>query len=161
VDAHTPNHEDDLNECERCLARWRPAADGLDADAMLFAAGLAAGRRGSSRWFWPALCALLAVQTAGLGWWGLGERAERRTLASLLRQSTPAVVEPPAARREAVPPPPYTPTAGDYVSLRRLIEQDPNRWLASPPSAAAQAPEPPPPEPAILRSHQREGLLDP
>ena len=39
MDAQTPRHEDDLSDFERHLAGWQPASDGLDADAMLFAAG--------------------------------------------------------------------------------------------------------------------------
>ena len=67
MDAHTPRHEDDLSEFERHLAGWQPSSDGLDADAMLFAAGQAAGRRGRSQLLWPVLCALVTVQAAGAG----------------------------------------------------------------------------------------------
>ena len=77
MDAHTPRHEDELSDFERHLAGWQPAPGGLDADAMLFAAGQAAGQRGRGRLLGPALCVLFAVQGAGLGAWGLSERAER------------------------------------------------------------------------------------
>ncbi len=56
MDALTPNHEDDLSEFERLLAGWQPSSDGLNADAMLFAAGQAAARRGRSQRIWPILC---------------------------------------------------------------------------------------------------------
>ena len=89
MDAKTPRHEDDLSDFERHLAGWQPASDGLSADAMLFAAGQAAGRRGRSQLLWPMLCALLTVQAAGLGVWGLSERAERQALASRLSERAP------------------------------------------------------------------------
>jgi hypothetical protein len=159
--AHTPGDKDELKDCERRLASWRPAEQGLDADAMLFAAGLAAGRQGRGRLLWPAVCLLLAVQAVGLAAWGLRERAERRALANVLRQPSPTSNVPQTAPQDRVPPPSYTPSPGDYVSVRRLIEQDPNRWLASLASIDPQSPGAPPPEPFILRSHPREGLLDP
>ena len=84
MDAKTPRHEDDLSDFERHLAGWQPASDGLNADAMLFAAGQAAGRRGRSQLLWPMLCALLTVQAAGLGVWGLSERRSARPWPAVL-----------------------------------------------------------------------------
>src|SRR5262245_2702578 len=80
MDTPFPRHEDDLNDVERRLAAWQPDSGRLDTDAMLFAAGLAAGRRGRGRFLWPALCVVLTLQAAGLGVWGLSERAERLAL---------------------------------------------------------------------------------
>jgi hypothetical protein len=159
MDQHTPRHEDDLSDVERRLAGWHPGAEGLDADAMLFAAGQAAGRRGRGRLLWPALCVVLAVQAAALGAWGLSERAERRALASRIRDRAPAPNAPPATAVVVLPEPSYTPSPDDYFHLLRRAEQDPGRWLASLPPAGSQALEPPP-EPATLRAGQRDGLSD-
>jgi hypothetical protein len=159
MDADTPRREDDLSEVERRLAGWRPGAEGLDADAMLFAAGLAAGRRGWGRLLGPALCGLLAALAAGLGAWGLSERAERQALAGRLRERAPKPGAPPATAVAVVPAPSYEPSPGDYLSLRRRMEQDPGGWLAPPQPAGPQALGPPPPEPAVLRLGQRDGLF--
>jgi hypothetical protein len=160
MDQHSPRHEDDLSDVERRLAGWHPASAGLHPDAMLFAAGQAAGRRGRGRLLWPALCLLLAVQAAGLGAWALSERAECRALASRLGERAPAPEALPAVAVGVPPGPSYTPSPDDYFHLLRRAEQDPGHWLASLPPAAPQAPGPPPPEPAILRAGQRDGLLD-
>ncbi len=159
MDAHAPRREDDLSAVEQRLTGWRPGADGLDADAMLFAAGLAAGRRGSGRLLAPVLCGVLAALAAGLGAWGLSERAERRALADRLRSAptpgaapAPAVVDVPAPPRES-------PSAG-YLSLRRRMEQDPGGWLDRPPPPGRKAPEPPPPAPPILTVRPPNGLFE-
>jgi hypothetical protein len=159
VDAHTPRHEDELSDFERHLAGWQPAPGGLDADAMLFAAGQAAGQRGRGRLLGPALCLLFAVQGAGLVAWGLSERAQRLTLASRLHERAQAPSTPRATAVAVVPESFYTPSPDDYFHLRRRAEQDPGRWLASLPPDGPQAPGPPL-EPAILRAGQRNGLLD-
>jgi hypothetical protein len=57
------NEPTDLNAFEHHLAEVAPHPGGLDRDALLFAAGQAAGRRGR---FWPVLCATLALVSAGL-----------------------------------------------------------------------------------------------
>jgi hypothetical protein len=160
MDANLPRPEDDLSDCERRLAGWHPASAGLDADAMLFAAGRAAGRRGPARLLWPALCVLLAAQAAGLGAWGLSERAECQALASRLRELAPAPGVPPATAVAHLPEPSYMPSPDDYFHLRRQVEQDPSRWLASLQPAGPQVPGPPPPEPAIFTPRQHDGLLD-
>jgi hypothetical protein len=145
---------------ERRLTGWRPGAEGLDADAMLFAAGLAAGRSGRGRLLWPALCVVLAVQAAGLGVWGLAERAECQALAERLRDRTPTPGTPPATDVAVVPETPDEASPADYLSTRRRLEQDPNGWLASLQPAGPQDPGPPPPEPALLTPRQRDGLFE-
>ncbi len=85
---HAPDNDDALSDLERRLTGWRPDSAGLDADAMLFAAGLAAGRQRRGRLLGPSLCGLLAALAAGLGAWGLTERAERQELATRLRLRT-------------------------------------------------------------------------
>ncbi len=160
MDADSPRPEDDLNDVERRLAGWRPASTGLDADAMLFAAGQAAARRG--RLLWPALCALLAVQVAALGAWGLSEHAECRALVSRLQERAPAPRVPPApAVAGAAAEPSYKPSPDDYFHLLRRIEQDPSGWLASAEPAAPQALGPPAPEPPVLKAGQRDLRLSP
>jgi len=159
MDMHTPRNEDDLSDLERRLSGWRPGADGLDADAMLFAAGLAARRRGRGRFLVPALCGLLAIASVGLGAWGWTERAERQILAQLLDERLREPSVPPAL---AVPVPSessYTLSPVAYLRLRRQMEEDPNRWLASLPLPGAEPLEPPPPQPDIFRVGQSDRLF--
>jgi hypothetical protein len=160
MDARTPRDKNDLSDFERRLADWQPASRGLDADAMLFAAGQAAGRRGSNQLVWPALCALLAVQAAGLGAWAVSERAERQALASRLPERAPTSGQSPAIVVAVIPGPSYEPSPGDYLSTRRVLEQDPKGWLAAVQLAGPQALGQPPVHPAILTPRQRDGLFD-
>jgi hypothetical protein len=153
-----PQREDDLNNVEQRLAGWLPAADGLSADALLYAAGLAAGRRG--RFVWPALCVVLLAQAVGLGTWGFSERAERRALASRLDERAPEPGRSPETAIVDLPAPAYTPSPNDYLQLRLRAEQDPDGWLAVSYPRSQQAIGPPPPEPAILRGGQRDGFPD-
>jgi hypothetical protein len=153
-----PEREGDLNNVEQRLAGWLPAADGLNTDAMLYAAGRAAGRRG--RAVWPALCLVLLAQTIGLGVWGFSERAERRTLASRLDERLPVPEHSPETLVADLPAPTYVPSPNDYLQLRQRAEQDPDGWLAMSYPRGQQAIGLPPPEPAILRGGQRDGLPD-
>lgn len=155
MDKHLPHHQDDLSDLEHRLSSWRPDDLGVNADAMLFAAGLAAGRSERGRLLGLGLGGLLAVLALGLGAWGWLERAERQALANCLRERTPSS----ATFVVVLPASPYTPSPGDYFSLRRQMEQDPSRWLASLQPTGPQTPGPPPPEPAILRAGQRDGPL--
>jgi hypothetical protein len=160
MDKHIPGDEDNLNDFERRLAGWRPTVEGLDAHAMLFAAGHAAGQRGRARLLWPALCVVLAVQVAGLSMWGLSERAERQALASQLRERPPARNTPAETLDTVLPESAYTPSPEDYLHLRQRMEQDPSRLLLSFSPTGSQPLEPPPPNPPILRAGQRDGQLD-
>ena len=141
---------DDLSELERRLSARRPSASGLDADAMLFAAGRAAG---ASRIPWPALTGLLAALALGLACWATTERAERLALS-----------RPPL---QPAPPPPMTVPApaethgpaDDWLSARRALEEGLEVWH---PLALL-----PPESPTVGRSDpvftvgQRNALLDP
>jgi len=151
-------HQDDLNALERRLAKWRPGADDLNVDAMLFAAGLAAGRRQRSRLVGPVMCGLLAALSAGLGVWGLSERTECQSLASRLRAPAPVASPSTPISVAAVPGLLYEPSPGDYLSIRRRIEQDPNCFFSSMQSGGPQVPGPPGPQPAILTPRQLDGL---
>lgn len=156
MDAHPPGDEDDMNDLERRLANWQPAAERLGIDAMLFAAGHAAGRGGWGRRLWPACCVLLAVQAAGLFAWGLSERGERQALASRLHEQAPVtnVPAPPATRAEFG----YVPSPDDYFHMRRRMEQEPSGGQASLPSDAPPVGQPL--EPPILTPRQLDGLLE-
>jgi hypothetical protein len=160
MDPQLPRREDELSEIERRLAGWQPSAEKLDADAMLFAAGRAAGRRGRVPLLWPALCAFLAVQVAGLGIWGLSERAGRLALADRQPQRVPGPSAPPTVVA-VLPESSYTPSPDDYFHLRRRVEQDPARELTPLPPEGPQSPGPRPPQPAIFRAGQRNGPNDP
>jgi hypothetical protein len=153
--------ENDLSACERRLAGWQPASENLNADAMLFAAGLAAGRGSPGRLLWPALCGILAIQVIGLGVWGLSERAQRQALANDLRQRSPVPKALPAAHAAASPALSYSPSPDDYFQLRRRLEKDPGSLLVSPGPVPGSPIDPVPPQPAILQAGQHNDLLDP
>jgi hypothetical protein len=159
MDTNSHPVKDDLSDLERRLTGWRPAAQGLQTDAMLFAAGLAAARRGRRRFLAPALCGLLAVLAVGLGAWGLTERAERRVLAERLQRLPPPGASSPTDVAEG-PRSPEEPAPADYLSLRRRMEQDPSRWLASLEPVGRTRRGLPSRSPAIPTPRQREGLFD-
>jgi hypothetical protein len=160
MDAHSSRHNDDLSDLERSLSGWRPDAEGLDAERMLFAAGLAAGKRGRRWLLWPAFCLFLAIQATGLGVWALAERAERQALASRLREGGPGPSAPPVTAVAVLAQPSYTPSPDDYFHLLRQMEQDPTGWLASGQPVGPQEPGPPPPQPVILTPRPPDGLYD-
>jgi hypothetical protein len=154
MDTH---HPDELRDFERRLSGWRPAPEGLDPDAMLFAAGRASARAGAGRWAWPAAAAALAVLAAALGGWAAVERSERLALARQLETVTPAPA-PEAAPADAAPaeePPPDS-----YLAARRVLERGIDAW---PPPVVARAgpPEPPPPEVPVLQVGRRDLWLTP
>jgi hypothetical protein len=155
---HPLDNDDALSDLERRLTRWRPDSAGLEADAMLFAAGLAAGRQRRGRLLGPSLCGLLAALAAGLGAWALSERAERQELATRLRVRAPTLSAASGPAVALTPAPSYEPSSGDYLSTRRLMEQDLSGMLASLQPVAPQAPGPPPPSPLILTPHQQDSL---
>jgi hypothetical protein len=148
MDTHS-NQQDDLSDLERRLSGWRPEVEGLSDQAVLFAAGIAAGRAGRSRIIWPGLCGLLAVLAAGLGAWGFNERAERQFLISQLPERAPVTSSTPAST-DIYPSESSTPAPDGYFNLRRQMEQDPGRWLASNEAVGTQAPRFPPAGPAVL-----------
>src|SRR5262245_48419798 len=161
MDADIPRSEDELSALERRLVDWRPGAEGLDADAMLFAAGVAAGRsavrRGPLRRLLVAANVLLAALAAGLGAWGLMERAERLELAGRYPETVPSSSA--AAKTLAGgPEASYTPSPEDYFHLRQGMTRDPNEWRTSQPAGGAPPLEPPP-EPAIFRVGQLDAVL--
>ena len=112
---------DDLTALERRLADCRPAAVGLDADAMLFAAGQAAALKARTNWAWPAATFAFAITAAFLGTALVGERSERLALAErLVRHSvTPETPAPTAVASTESPP-----AADSYFAARRMIDSD-------------------------------------
>ena len=115
----------DASELERRLIAWMPATAGLDADAMLFAAGRATARRGP----WGTLC--VAGLVVVLGAWLAVERTERLRLERLPRPAPATTAEwPPAS----------------YGAARAALASDLDAWppQAIPEAAPAGAPEPPP-----------------
>jgi hypothetical protein len=145
----TQPRPDDLTDLERHLAGCAPSADGLDADAMLFAAGRASARRG--RLAWPALTACLAVLSVVLGVWLAAERAERKELAQRLQRPAPMQTPPPegAAPPAPAPEPPTAdqPPGGSVLASHQALEQGLDAW----PPAALSAGDAPSPERPVLR----------
>ena len=153
-------HSDDLSEMERRLSAWQPAPEGLDADAMLFAAGRAAVPRSRFRFVWPALTGFLAVLALLFGVWATTERAERLALDRQLRELSPVPPEPVSS--PAVPSEPLTadePIADDWLTARRALENGLEAW----PPRSIDTPVPPGPIPTVpvLMVGQRDALLDP
>jgi hypothetical protein len=148
-------HPDNLSELERRLAACGPATAGLDADAMLFAAGRASVRPGRMRFIWPSVSAGLAVLAAALGVWLAAERSERLLLAEHLRRPAPAPSLPSA------PPQPHTadePAPNSLLSAHRALEKGLDAW---PPLATPDLPPgPPPADPPVLRVGRYATLPD-
>lgn len=159
MDANSPSPDDRLNELERRLSVWKPAADGLDADRMLYAAGRASARAGIGRFIWPSVAACTTLVAVGLGGWLAAERSERLALAQLLQQQAPLPSPVPD-----VGPSPMAPWAdplpgSGYLAARRALEQGLDAWPTrgmpevEPPDGAA-------PSPPVLQVWQRNRSLD-
>lgn len=163
MDPHS-HHPEDLNELEQCLSAWQPDRRGLDADAVLFAAGRASVRSGPARFAWPAVTALLTALAVVLGLSLMTERRERQALATRLQERPPAPVVPPSAP-SAVPVPEESPATSEpppdsLLTSRRALDQGLDAW----PSQAVAHGGPPvhsAPNPPILSLGQRDALLEP
>jgi hypothetical protein len=149
-------YPDNLSELERRLAACPPSSDGLNADAMLFAAGRAAARSGPARFLWPGLTACLAVLAIVLGLWVAVERAERLSLAERLRQPPPA---PSALPNQSEPATADEPAPDSVLAARRALEQGLDAWPPAP-VRRADPPGPPPPDAPILRVGLPDNLPD-
>jgi hypothetical protein len=161
MDAPHP-HPDDLNDVERRLSGWQPAGDGLDTDAMLFAAGRASARRGAGRYAWPTVAGCLAVVAGVLGVWLAAERAERLALVQQLRQQTPPPPPPPTpegATREFSPVDESGPAA--YWTTRPLLDRGVDAWTEKALSRAGPSPETPGSASSVLRAWKGGDLLEP
>jgi hypothetical protein len=153
-------HADDLTDLEKRLSGWRPAAEGLNAAAMLFAAGRAsaAGRR---RLLWPAATVCVAMVALALGVGLARERSESRKLAAQLERREPAggIVAPgfesgPSALFQDELP------SDSYLRVRRLLERDADAWPAEVTSQPDKPTGPPAPPPRVPRLRDRDGLPD-
>jgi hypothetical protein len=157
MDANLSN-SDNLNELERRLSDWKPTPDGLNVDAMLFAAGQASARAGKAWLTWPIVSGGLAVVAVFLGVRLGAERAERLALVQELHlrlADIPSIlpVVPTAL--------PETPGANAYLVLRREWEQRPgDRQLESPIQGEASN-DSTLPEANILRAWQPHGPREP
>jgi len=159
------NRPDDLSEMERQLAAWAPATDGLDTDAMLFAAGRASVRPSPARFFWPVIASCLAVLSVILGVWLVAERSERLTLARQLELQAPATVPPPASAVSPTVSPLDPPTAEDrqpdsLLAARQALEDGLDAWPTIAVGGAVPS-GPPSPEPPVLQVGSRDVLLVP
>ena len=151
-------HPDNLSELERRLADCVPSSAGLDADAMLFAAGRGSARPGPARFLWPGLSACLAALATVLGLWLAVERSERLSLAERLRQPVPAPApSPPPTLTE--PPTADEPEPNSVLAARRALEQGLDAWPPAP-VPRADSPGPRPPDPPILRVGRSDTLPD-
>ncbi len=163
MDTHS-QRPDDLKDVECRLAAYAPSETGLDADAMLFAAGRTSARPGPARFIWPALTLCLVTVALVLGVWLVTERAERLELAQQLQQTQPrphpsslptsSPAEAPTEARTGNEPMPNSLLAG-----HRALEHGLDAW---PPQAVARAETPGPPSDApVLKVGWRDNLLDP
>lgn len=132
--------EPNLNDLERRLAGWRPAGEGLDADAMLFAAGRASVQGSAARFAWPVIAAALAL---ALGTSEMIRRTERRDHEAVLAQLTVTPTVPAAAATSEIQAP-------NYLIVLRSLERDPDAL-----NAAAQPPPEAPADHPMLRAGQR------
>lgn len=164
MDTH-PNRPEDLNALERRLSAWQPDSQGLDADAVLFAAGRASVRRGPTRFAWPALTAVLTVLSVVLSLKLASERNERLALVRQLNEglAAPTINPSPPPATNTVPAESFDPDElppDSYLASRRALEEGLDAWpsrvvVRGGPTAAPSR------EPPILRLGQRAALLDP
>src|SRR5579872_1055799 len=129
-----PDCPDDLSALEARLSGWEPSAAGLDADAMLFAAGRAAARPGAARYVWPALACCASLVAAALGVWLGAERTERQALAQQLRRQDPAPRSPSGPALEVQPPETpavEAPPRDSLLAAYRALDEGLEAWSAS------------------------------
>jgi hypothetical protein len=158
------HHPEDLSELEHRLSAWRPADEGLNADAVLFAAGRASVRLGPARFVWPALTVCLAGLAVVLGVCLNVERSERLALARQLRQPPPAPAPKSAPSIEVSPvelPPAEDVPPTSFLAAHRLLERGLDDWPERVVVARVETPAPALPHTPVLQVGQRDLLLDP
>jgi hypothetical protein len=162
MDSHSSN-PDDLRKLEQRLAGWKPTPEGLDLEAMLFAAGRASARHGKAWLAWPIACGCLALAVVVLGAGLATERSERL---ALLREIGAATAKqefraPLSAGRGSDETPVTTPPGPDsYLVLRREWEERHGDW-ANRPGPSGRESKPASPQPTILRAWQPGGPPEP
>jgi hypothetical protein len=113
---------DDLTPFTRALAAVPPHPGQLDRDALLFAAGRAAGRRGR---FWPALSAGLACLSAALALVLLLRPPVVVQVEHIVHIPTPAPADTTPPEQDDGPTPAQpSPTVAEGMRLRKGILQD-------------------------------------
>jgi hypothetical protein len=158
MDANLSN-PDDLSELEQRLANWMPAPEGLNTDAMLFAAGQASARIGKTRLVWPIVSGGLAVLVVFLGIRLWAERAERL---ALLQELDLRLANIPTAPDDSPPAPlQETRAPNAYMVLRRQWEQRPDEWPLNSSVQGEEPNGPTIPEVNILRAWQPHGPREP
>ena len=158
MDANVSN-PDDLNELEQRLTNWKPAPEGLNPDAMLFAAGRASVRNGPMRLAWPVVSGGLAVVAIFLGLRLSAERAERL---ALLQELDIRLAEIPSVLPSATPTPlQETRAPNAYIVLRREWEQRPGEWPTNSRVQDEESNDSPLTEANILRAWQPHGPREP
>lgn len=157
---HSEN-SDDLSPLERRLSAWQPTEAGLDADALLFAAGRASARPGPERFVWPALTAIASLLVIVLGVRLTAERSERLALVQQLQQlaakasPSPSLdIDSPEASPDIEPP------SDSFLVSHRLLEKGLDGWPDRM-VARAEKSDTPVQDPPILQAGRRNVLLDP
>jgi hypothetical protein len=156
---HPSHSENELNELEQRLRGWGPATEGLDADAVMFAAGQASVHVPRNRALWPALAGAMTVVAVGLSGWLTAERQERLVLAEQLRALPPA---PTLASTPATAPPPASPeqAPASYLASRRILEKGLDGWNRETVALSASQPDALTPNPPVLTVWQRNALVE-
>jgi hypothetical protein len=156
MDIHS-SHPDDLRKLEARLANWKPAPEGLDPEAMLFAAGRASART-KARFAWPIVSSCLAMTVIALSARLSAERSERLALLREIQQTTPdgaiaSVSVPNEQELRAV-------EANSYLVLRQNWEHQGEEMVR--PSGHDPVPKGPgAPETPVLRAWQPGGPFEP
>jgi hypothetical protein len=151
-----PNFHE-MNDLERRLAACVPAADGLNADAMLFASGRASARSGPAAFLWPVAFIALSLLTITVTALWMNEHQERIALASQLRvllittPTSPTKSEPSSGE--------YERSAGGLLEVHRALDEDRDPLPAEPVIYVGSFG--PLPEPDILRADSLNHMLEP
>ena len=157
MDAHT-TPSGDLNDLERQLVEWRPAAAGLDADRMVFAAGRASVRAGWGRIGWPIVSGCLALLAGVFGVEMVQERTARLELTAQLQK--PAFAPAPSDAPGPITAPSAEPPAADsYLAARQSLAHNIDGWpflVKVEPSVGLPSPSRP-----IWKVGSRDDVLEP
>jgi hypothetical protein len=149
---------------ENRLAAWKPTADALDADVMLFAAGRASVRPSRLRYAWPSVAGLLTLVLVGQSIWLAGERGQRLALTQQLEEYKKPWAASPRSEPTGVPsevPPAEALPPDSYLAARRMLERGFDAWPDRPAAADKPSNSAPSPEAQIPRAGQLNRFLDP
>lgn len=129
MDTPAPFPQDELNETERRLAGWSPAAPMLNRDRMLFEAGRAAARTEARGRLAMIVAADFAVLAIAIGVWALREDAARKRLELALAEHSQLLNAVSATQVAApvpgpVPPAVPAPARDSYLALTHRLAND-------------------------------------